>query len=586
MRYIQLVHDKMLGLASEDEVMPLNIEKIGAINADFLLTFRKIPREYNVEFERNVHACKRFIHKYEGDVACYALENDSPIAPIILWDIVHTMPVGCKIYVLGEFDRTFYLEKDYFKGSIQIIKRDKGVIVFEKRRKLPVEQDAGMNKWTFGIPVGPDDATLLNSLVERIISFKDIEKEIILCGKPGENFKYRENVRIVGEDIPAPPIQISKKKNLIIREAKYNNLCILHDRVMLPTDFILQMKRYGDYYSFTTLQSVYFDDYHNLVPIRYSDCGSIYFENGVFNVFAISENSDINISNYVKTLFGDIEKQHFICANPLNYDEKMYPTGSLYILKKSVGMMYLLEENLTWEQFEDVEYGMRMNEKGVVTRVNPYTFSQSMVARATIIGQYDLNYRDTVNKWKYWRSRSHKAQLKYKPLFKMNEEKAWDSFDKFRKKYCEDCFLQRGKITMEIRMGAINKLLMNAEFERTKEAIKEFVRDVGMLLFFNKIAYVDEEYYTDLIFNCPSNGKYKLGLYYAYMKQIVLRKRGKLFYDSMEDYYVKKTVWAKIGSYFSALHMNKMQGLYYNPDGVRGFYNAIIHSSPWKRETK
>ena len=586
MKYIQLVHDKRLGLAPENEVMSLNIEKIKGIKADFLLTFRKISKDYEVKYERNVHACKRFINKYKGNIVCYALENDSPVAPIILWDIVHTMPIGCTISMLGEGNGALYLGKDYFKGSMRTLECDNlGGVVFEKIKKLPAEQDAGMDKWTFGIPVGPDDATLLNSLIERILSFDDIEKEIVLCGKPGKNFKYRNNVRIVGEDIPAPPVQISKKKNLIIKEAKYNNLCILHDRVMLPVDFISQMRRYGDYYSFTTLQSMYFDDYYNFVPIRYSDYNAVHFKMGVSKLYQVSENMNVDIVKSLEAFFSAIEKQGFVYASPLNYSCRMYPTGSLYILKKSVGLTCLLNENLAWEQFEDVEYGMRMNERGIITRVNPYTFSQSMTVRATVVGGYGNVFLNASNVYGCWESRRHIALLKYKPLFKMNEEKAWDNFDKFRRKYCENVFLQRGKITASVRRDTINKLLMNAKFNRTKEAVSEFVRDVGTLLFLNRITYTDEEHYTDLILKYPDDGKYKLGIHYEYMRHYILRKRGKLFYDSMYDYYVKKTIWVKIGSYLSALHMNKMQGsLYYHPDGVRGFYRAIINSSLWKEK--
>jgi hypothetical protein len=75
------------------------------------------------------------------------------------------------------------------------------------------------------IPTGPEDATLLNVAVKRILELNIQEKEILLCGRPGENFKYWDHVRIVGEDISAPPSKFHEKEPTCSR-GTYENLCM------------------------------------------------------------------------------------------------------------------------------------------------------------------------------------------------------------------------------------------------------------------------------------------------------------------------------------------------------------------------
>ena len=111
---------------------------------------------------------------------------------------------------------------------------------------------------------------------------------------PHPDFKYFDKVRIVGTDIPAPPVHITRKKNVLAQEARYENLCIIHDRVLLPSNFWSAMVAFGDHYPFTGLQSFYFVDKHNLIPRKYSDFNSI--EQDLKKIFRWSANYSIAIS--------------------------------------------------------------------------------------------------------------------------------------------------------------------------------------------------------------------------------------------------------------------------------------------------
>src|SRR5262249_40689380 len=144
--------------------------------------------------------------------------------------------------------------------------------------------------------------------------------EIILCGRPGANFAYHDQVRIVGEDITAPPLRISMKKNRIVEEARHENLCLLHDRVFLPIDFIDAVKRFGDFYALQTMQSIYFDDLWCMVPRRYSDAGLLLRDRRTLPVAMHRGASDAtDLFAFAPRLLAASTQYGYVARSPLRY---------------------------------------------------------------------------------------------------------------------------------------------------------------------------------------------------------------------------------------------------------------------------
>ncbi|MEI8208886.1 MAG: hypothetical protein WCG16_06750, partial [Methylococcales bacterium] len=215
MAIIQLKHYKKLsyGGSSKNSLMPLPKEIITMAETATIITFRPLESRQKITVLKDMHACKRLDMLPDTDLVFYSVESDSPLAPLLFWDAVHFMSVGRRITLTGDYVKESYLLRTYFQGSLIIEKQDSNELVLRKIAPLPAEKDVGKNAWTFGIPVGPEDATLLNVVVRRILELDLPQKEILLCGRPGENFQYWNQVRIVGEDITAPPVQICAKKN-------------------------------------------------------------------------------------------------------------------------------------------------------------------------------------------------------------------------------------------------------------------------------------------------------------------------------------------------------------------------------------
>ena len=251
MQIIQLIPDKKLNYPTAKELPALAWEGIDLPEDSVIVSFRENAAYPPTMIKKNFHACQRILDLPETkNLVLIGLEIDSPLAPLIFWDLLHKLPVNAKIIVIDRTDRPAYLQRKYFSDSLQLLHQDDKHLVLQKTKPLLVENAAGLDRWSFGIPVGPEDATGLNAVVKRILELNIPEKEIILCGRPGANFKYWQQVRIVGEDIPAPPVRICAKKNALAQAARFENICILHDRVFLPKDFYEGIQRFGDFFPF------------------------------------------------------------------------------------------------------------------------------------------------------------------------------------------------------------------------------------------------------------------------------------------------------------------------------------------------
>lgn len=582
MRYIQFVHNKKLNLPQGKKLLTIP-EKILTEKQDgYFISFRNFPSHISPTQIRGIDASKRFINQYKGNVICYYLETDSPIAPLIFWDLAHTLNIGDSI-VVYDSNQCFYLEREYYRSSFQISSKERHCKTFTKIRPLTAEKNIGLEDWTFGIPTGPGDATLLNAAVKRILELPCRHKEIILCGKPGNNFQFWDQVRIVGEDIPAPPVQIARKKNCIADNARYNNLCILHDRVFLPADFIEAVERFGDLYPVTTLPSIYFDDKNNMIPLRYSDYGEMLREPLAGSSAAVYSGGANTFSSFQQLLFPALEtSSQFFCANPLFYVPTAYATGSLYIVKKNVWNNYPIDPRFRWEEYEDVEWAIRLSLMGIPNRLNPYSITQSLSMRSRLTYGNGVAYISCDQTQKVWKPVSSYLPLKRKPLFKVNQQEAWDKLIQFKEKYCPKLAINVQELTGLSRLEIIILLIAQSEFELSYEHIREYLCDVERFLFLSSVSYEFKERMQNSFLQKGNAAKYDL-IYHAELhNQYLDRPKKELFPLSASEFFVRKSLMNRIGSFLSALRLAWQNGkAFYHPDGLGGFWKAIKNSTPY-----
>lgn len=221
-------------------------------------------------------------------------------------------------------------------------------------KKLVTTKKEGddINKWTFGIITKGERDDWLEEIITSIKNQKIPNYEIIVCGtyrERGEkNFKY---IPFFGRDDKG---WITKKKNLIAKNAEYENVCIIHDRIVFDKDWFPGMKKYGNC----------FDVLCNSQTLK-----GVGMRTGDWLTYG---------SNTLNSPYGISQ------LNYSDWDEYVYMGGQLSIFKKSVWEKCHWNETLYWGE-EDVELSFRFRDSGFLIRFNPYSTCTALAWRFGII---------------------------------------------------------------------------------------------------------------------------------------------------------------------------------------------------------
>lgn len=159
----------------------------------------------------------------------------------------------------------------------------------------------------------------INNIIESIKSQHIPNYEIIVVG--GVN-NYSEDIKHIDFDESQKSGWITRKKNIIVENAKYNNLVIMHDYIKLEEGWYKGFLEFGDDWD------VCMNVVNNIEGGRWIDWLS------------------------------DHGKYHVLMPYDIK-DDNMYISGAYWVAKKSFMKEYPLNENLIWGQGEDVEWSRR-----------------------------------------------------------------------------------------------------------------------------------------------------------------------------------------------------------------------------------
>lgn len=578
-----LEHHNSLGYLSTSKLCELPADLQLSFECSNLITFRANRKVKPREVIKNVHAAMRPLSMFgEGSYCFFGVQSDSPLAPLLLWDAAHFLNVGQRLTLIEDTPVACYLDRAYFQASLIVVSRTATEVTYEKVANLPAEADDDLDSWTFGIPVGPEDATVLNAVVKRILEIDIPNKEIILCGTPGENFAYFNQVRIVGEDITAPPVQICKKKNRLAIEAKYNNLVILHDRVFLPKHFGEMVRRFGPRYPLMTLQSMFFDNRISMHPCRYSDYGMAMGEIAQ-GLLGLHRTSGEGVS-IAPSIFTEIERTGFCYANPMRFNTDMnYPTGSMYICRKEVWNAFPLDESLFWVEFEDIEQGIRAGKAGVPNRVNPFGIAQSITSRAL------LGVRSTAemaNGRLGHTSPNFFSHLRKKPLFKISTANALSKLRTFATKYVthhEGLHIPTGAKEMPARdwVELVNLVVQQSTFSNDIDSLRAFIADFERLVLLDQLPNTQQEIIARQFLLDPAKAKHSLITSSSEIRNMLYQRPCQSwFYQSLGDYFHHN--WLALpGIAISAVRAYSGKGKIFYFESLWAAVKAIYNSTPF-----
>src|SRR5690606_11843665 len=129
-----------------------------------LFSFRRFAYERPDVVGRKLHAAKRPLDIYGAGSYCfYRVQSDAPLGPLLLWDAAHFLELGQSLPLIEDAAMESYLDREYFSSALTCVERSDTRVTYRKIARLPAETDDDLDSWTFGLPMGPVDASVLNA---------------------------------------------------------------------------------------------------------------------------------------------------------------------------------------------------------------------------------------------------------------------------------------------------------------------------------------------------------------------------------------------------------------------------------------
>jgi len=201
-------------------------------------------------------------------------------------------------------------------------------------------------QFTFGIVTDGNSPQKVKDLVQSICK-NNIPKndyEIIIIG--GKEF-IGENVSWFSFDESIKKSWITRKKNLITEHAKFENIVFLHDYLILDNDWYNGFLKFGDGWE------ICMNIITNSNGERFRDW--------------------VLCSNFIKGTKFDFGINLLLPYDISNLTQYQYISGTYWVAKRNIMQKYLLNENLSWGESEDIEWSERTIKKGIKYSMNIFS---------------------------------------------------------------------------------------------------------------------------------------------------------------------------------------------------------------------
>lgn len=191
-------------------------------------------------------------------------------------------------------------------------------------------------KFTFGIVTSGSADNLVNIVIDSIENQNIPEYEVLVIGNSSVS---RNNTTVIPFDESQKPAWITRKKNLITENAKYENIVYSHDYIKYNEGWYDGWLKFGENYS-NCMNPIL-----NTDGVRYRDwCIWPHNNNFMDGIMARGRGCLIPYSM-------------------THLSKYMYFSGAYWVSKKSVMEEFPLDENVCWGQGEDVIWSLQVREK-------------------------------------------------------------------------------------------------------------------------------------------------------------------------------------------------------------------------------
>jgi hypothetical protein len=203
-------------------------------------------------------------------------------------------------------------------------------------------------EFTFGIITDGFSDIYIEQIIDSIRKNYIEKYEIIIVGNTKIN--KTNNIIIIYFDETIKNKWITRKKNIIIENAKYENIVLLHDYIIFDNNWYNGFIKFGNNFDICINKIINkngkrFRDY-TLFPLNIPNLPLIYHQRCLLPYD-----------------FYNIEKTN----------KYLYISGSYYVIKKHIANKYKLNEDLTWGEGEDYEFCLRIQKDNILIKCNQYS---------------------------------------------------------------------------------------------------------------------------------------------------------------------------------------------------------------------
>lgn len=267
----------------------------------------------------------------------------------------------------------------YPERALKVVREEKDetgtTFVIQKIRPALTAGD-NIDSWTFGIITKGQRNDLLEQVLKSIRALKVPNYEIVICGtyfdRKEPDFRY---IPFSEKDDKG---WITKKKNIITENARFENVVIGHDRLLYTPNWHEGMKEYGSYFDALSCEMV----------IKDTD----------FRTFDWYMHSyDLKAPPQSWPFFTASRRGIHQSCMGLHYDDWDYRavmTGSVGIFKRSLLKLVPWNEDYFWNEDEDAELSRRLHKAGALIRFNPYSKLETLRWRHCLLSLAKRNTKE------------------------------------------------------------------------------------------------------------------------------------------------------------------------------------------------
>lgn len=231
--------------------------------------------------------------------------------------------------------------------------------------------------FTFGIITDGSNPGRLLEVIRSIDANRIPRYEIIVVG--GQSFTH-PNTRFISFDEGKKGSWITRKKNIITENARFDNIVYLHDYIALDPQWYNGYVKFGNHFNICVNPLI------NPDGTRYRDL-TFFPAFRDMRRFGIPIDRDSDLFQSVPHM-GEHE-----CLIPYQYFKEskeltqwMYISGAYWVAKKYVMVEYPLHEGLSWGQGEDVLWSEQVKAKYTFS-FNPHSVSRLLKQKDPVFKQ-------------------------------------------------------------------------------------------------------------------------------------------------------------------------------------------------------